>query len=368
MSVMKPYFALLASVAAVTVLTACGGGGTGGKDPVVVTNVGGPAANDLTIKAGENFSFAVVAESPDNAISKLSWTMQASANAPALALSNMDCASAERTDTPRQNGLVSSVWKCAVSGTTPGLVEKDAVYTFTAVGTNTKSSTGSTSSVLRVSATPSDSLIPKVEINAPTKVVGGDIKDLTCTATNRFATAGQTTAYTYAWSSSSFDGKQVDFDSRSAQKVKATFPKLPANSTMIVTCKATDAAGNVGQASEPIEITQTVPVVSITGSSTGPSTGNPGDSIALVCSATGGGANYKYSWSSMAVNGVNLSFNTTTGSVVSVTLPSVTKPTSIVATCNVTDELGATGQAFKVVDVVPLVAPPAPPASAASGT
>lgn len=353
----------LAAIAAASVLTACGGG-SGGNDPVAMNSVANGSSNkDLTVKAGDSFSFSVVANSPDNALSKLSWSMQSSGNAPALAVSNLGCTVVEKTDTPRQNDLVSSVWKCTISGATPGLVEKDAVYTFTAVATNSKGSTSSVSSVLNVTATPTDSLIPRVEIDGPTKVAGGEVKDLTCNATNRFATPGQTPTYTYAWSSSVFEGQQVAFDSRSGQKVKATFPKLPANTTMIVTCKATDAAGNVGQTSAPIEVTQAAASVAITGTTTG----NSGDSIALTCAVDGAGSSYKYSWSSVAVGGASLTFDSTTRSVVSVKLPAVTQPTSIIATCEATDEFGVTGQAAKAVTVTPLPAPPAPPASAASG-
>lgn len=345
----KPFYAPFAAFAAALVLTACGGG-AGGNDPVVLSSHAGVSADkDLTIKAGEAFSFTVVADSPDNVISKLNWTMQASADAPALAVSNLDCAVAEKTDTPRQNGLVASVWKCTINGVTPGLVEKDAVYTFTANATNSKSSTGSTSSVLKVTATPADALIPKVEVEAPTKVAGGTVQDLSCNASNRLD-VDQSAIYTYAWSSSAFEGQQVTFDNRFSKKVKATFPKMSADTTMIVTCKATDSSGNIGQGSATVEVTQAAPEVTISGTTSGTS----GSSIALTCSAAGGGSSsYKYSWSSLPVNGASLTFDATDRSLVSVTLPNVTKPTSIIATCEVTDEFGVKGQAAKAVDVSP---------------
>lgn len=353
--------AAFASVAAAALLVACGGGGSGGNDPVALAATGnGTTSQDASIKAGEPFSFTVVANSPDNKLSKLSWTMQSSAGAPTLAVSNLDCAVAERTDTPRLNDLVSSVWKCTINGATPALVEKDAVYTFTAVATNTKNSTSSISSVLKVAATPADALVPKVEIDAPIKVAGGTVNDLSCNATSRFPTTPAAT-YTYSWTSSTFDGKQVTFDSRSSQKVKATFPRLSANTSLIVTCSASDAAGNAGQASAPIEVTQSAPGVTITGTASG----TAGESIALTCAADNATTATKYSWSSVAVNGANLSFDSTTRSVVSVTLPNVTKATSIVATCEVTDEFGATGQAAKAISVAPV---PTPPATGASGT
>lgn len=353
-----PRMALFVTVAAAFVLAACGGG-TGGNDPVSLSSLAaGSVSQDAAIKAGETFSFTVVAESPDNALSQLSWKMQASGNAPALAVSNLDCSAAEKTDVPRQNGLVSSVWKCTINGATPGLVENDAVYTFTANATNTKGGTSSTSSVLKVAATPSDAQTPKVEIDAPTNVNGGDVQDLACNAASRFPSTSPAAAYTYAWSSSAIDGQQVSFDSRSTQKVKATFPRLVTKSTMIVTCNATDSFGNVGQASVPVEVSQSVLGVSITGTASGTS----GSSIALTCSvaaAGGNSASYTYKWSSFAVSGGNLVFDSSTRNVVSVMLPTVTTPTSIVATCEATDASGVKGQGSVAVSVTPVVTPPA---------
>lgn len=354
------YFALMAIAAAS--ITACGGGGTGGNDPVSVMNQAGATADkDLTVQPGQQFSFTATADSPDRALTHLSWVMQSSANAPQLNVSNLDCAVTEKQDTPQQNDLVSSRWKCTISGSTPAMIAQDAVYTFTASATNSKNSNNSASSVLRVKAPEGDAALPKVTIDGPTQVKAGTVQELACNAKGGYSLKG---VYAYEWTSSTVDGKQVTFDNRKAQNVKATFPKLPTLATVIISCAATDDASKTGSASAAVEVQQEVPSAKIVGNTSGTS----GESLALTCEGEGGylnaGAQYKFKWSSIAVNGSALHFDATDRAVVAVTLPSVTQSTNIIATCTVTDDSGSSAQASRAVQVAPVT--PAPPAPSAS--
>lgn len=349
---------LLAIVAATLAMVGCGGG-SGGNDPVIITSTSaGSAEKDVTVKPGDNFSFTAVAESPDSVMKSMAWSVQASANAPTIAVSNMDCESAEKVDTPRQNNLVTSLWKCTISGAAPKLLEKDATYSFTASATNSKGSTASVSSVLKVQASPSGALIPKVTVNAPATAVGGETKELSCSATGGVVSPGEAAKYTYTWSSSTVNGYKVTFDDRKSAKVKATFPKMPGKVSMIVNCDAEDSAGNVGQDSAVVEVAHVGLDVSVSGVFSGVS----GQTIAMECSVNGdSGGKYTYKWSSIAVGGAELVFTPYDRKVVSVTLPTVKSPTSLVASCEVTDEFGSTGMAAKGVDISPLVEPaPAP--------
>lgn len=354
MQAKKVSFSLLAIVAATLSLVGCGGG-SGGTDPVTMTSTStGSADKDVTVKPGDNFSFTAVADSPDNVLKSMAWSVQASANAPTIAVSNMDCETAEKVDTPRQNNLVSSLWKCTISGAAPKLLDKDATYSFTAAATNSKGSTASVSSVLKVQASPAGALIPQVTIDAPATAAGGEVKELTCNATGGVVTPGETAKYTYTWSSSTVNGQKVTYDNRNSAKVKATFPKMAGKVSMIVNCDAEDAAGNVGQGSAVVEVSQAGLGVSISGASSGTS----GQTIAMECSVNGdAGGKYTYKWSSIAVSGAELVFSPADRNVVSVTLPTVKGPTSLVASCEVTDEFGATGMAAKAVDISPAVTP-----------
>lgn len=346
----KRLFQLTFAALAVASLVGCGGG-SGGNDPVVVTTVAlGGVSSDLTINPGEPFSFTATADSPDRALSNLSWTMQATANAPALITANLNCSTIEKTDTPQQNGLVSSLWRCSVSGAAPNMLASDATYSLIASASNSANSVASAVSTLRVKAPSGGAELPKVFVDGPSIAAGGSSQEFDCSAKGGYAPNSN---YTYAWTGTSPDQQQIVFDDKHAAKVHATLPTFSAAESVLITCAATDEADKTGTYTVPVQVQQDLPTAKITGTTSGKS----GESIAMTCEASGGyvptGSSYKYQWTSNPVGGASLSFDSTTRDVVSVTLPTVTSATTIIASCTVTDTAGKTGQASSAVQVSP---------------
>lgn len=359
-----PHFALATIVAAA--MTACGGG-SGGNDPVsLVASAVGSSSATQEVDVAKPFSFTVTANSPDNALTSLSWTVMASAGAPAITASNLNCSIADKVDTPIINGLVSSVWKCTITGIAPASLGSDAVYTFTASAANNKGSKGTAVTTLRVKAPQGDASLPKVSVTAPNKATSGEEVEAKCSATGGFLESGQ--AYKFAWQAQVGDGRTVQFTTNDTATVKAKMPSVPSATSAILTCAVTDSAGKTGTSSASIEVDSPAVVASITGAESGAS----GGSIALTCAGAGGfvstGGGYKFKWTSAAVGGKQLTFDNDTNNVVAVTLPSVTVESSFIANCEVTDEGGKTGRVSKAIKVAAAPAPAPAGAPAPSGS
>lgn len=351
-------------ISAAAALTACGGGGSGGNDPVKLQAfVSGTSDTSLTVGTGANFSFTVTASSPDRAMTSLAWTMQASPSAPALQVNNLDCATTEKQDTPQQNSLVSSLWRCTISGTAPKQLAQDAVYTFTANGKNSQSSTDSATTTLKVTAPTGDGTVPKVTVDGATSMNAGDSSDFSCTAKGGYMPTGQN--YTLEWTSSSVDSAKFTISDRLAAKMKATAPAVKTKTSLILSCGATDAAGVSGIGSIAVDVLPLTPTATITGADTG----TAGQSIGLTCAGSGGytagGAAYTFSWTTAPVGSYSLSFDNAQRDVVSVTLPDVQTISTFIATCQVKDAGGNSGTASKAITVNPVPKAPATPASGA---
>lgn len=103
--------------------------------------------------------------------------------------------------------------------------------------------------------------------------------------------------------------------------------------------------------SHSIEVSPPAVATTITGPNTGPS----GTSISLTCAATGGylgtSGQFTYKWSTVNVGGATLSFDSAERNVVVVSLPTVTKDSAFVATCEATDAGGNKGSASQSISV-----------------
>lgn len=346
----KIQFTCLALVAAT--LSACGGGGTGGNDPVLISAIAtGSNLPNLTVPTGSDYSFTVTADSADNALSSLSWSVLASGGAPAITPANLNCGTVEKVDTPQMNGLVSSVWRCTITGKAPASLGTDAAYSFTASAVNTKGSKATAVTQLTVKAPTGDAAVPKVEVSGPSIVNAEATAEFGCEATGGYLATGDT--YKLRWESEAVSSVQVQFDNRSQAKVKATMPAVADATTFQVTCKATDSAGKVGTSSRSVEVKPASPTAKITGSETGSSEG----SVALTCTGEGGympsGSTYSYSWTSSSNGGKGLSFDKADTSSIVATIPKVTANSAFTATCMVTDKAGRSATATRTITVTP---------------
>ena len=346
----KLSIALMALAAAS--LVACGGGGTGGNDPVVMTSIAtGTTSPNLTIPVGADYSFTVVADSPDNALSSLSWAVLASGSAPSITPENLNCGVADKVDTPIMNGLVSSVWKCTVTGRAPASLGADAVYSFTATGVNSKGSKATAVSQLTVKAPEGEAALPKVEVIGPVAANAGAVVEYSCEANGGYLATGE--AYKFRWESDPVGTSQIQFDNRSLATMKATMPSVADATTFLLSCKVTDSAGKVGIATRAVEVKPAPPVAKVTGADSGTSAGT----VSLTCSGEGGylpsGSDYAYAWTASVADGKSITFDKADAATVTATLPTVAASSSYSASCTVTDKAGRSGNALKTISVTP---------------
>ena len=337
---------------AISLLAACGGGGTGGNDPVnLAVSAMGTSGTTLSVDLGQPFSFTVEAESPDNKLTSLSWSVLASAGAPAITTNNMNCSNADKIDTPIQNGLVHSTWKCTVTGLSPISLGSDAVYTFTASAANTKGSTGTTVATLKVTAPAGDASLPKVFVSGPSTADSGQEVDLKCEGEGGFLAQGE--AFKFSWAGAAGDGQDVQFNPRNAATTKAKMPNVATKTSVITTCSVTDSAQKTATKPHSIEVAPPAIAPQITGADTGAS----GTTISLTCAATGGylgsGGAFTYKWTTMAVGGKSIAFDNAERNVVAVTLPTVTQDSAFVATCEATDAGNNKASSSHSINVTP---------------
>ena len=245
---------LAAVSAAIAALTACGGGGSGGDAPVIVTAfASGTAATELSVQPGEQFSFVAQADSADRALTSLKWAMLPSGGAPALPLNNADCQVINKTDTPGINGLVHSNWSCTVAGRAPVSLGADATYSFTASALNTKSASANATTTLKVIAPKGDAANPVVTLTSVLTAEAGAKVPMTCAAEGGFLSPGS--SYKFAWTSDVTDKLMVTFDDNTTAAVSATMPAVTKATTFLVSCKVTDSAAHTTTKSIVLEVT-----------------------------------------------------------------------------------------------------------------
>jgi len=346
----KLSIALMALAAAS--LVACGGGGTGGNDPVVMSSLAtGTTSPNLTIPVGADFSFTVIADSPDNPLSSLSWAVLASGSAPSITPNNLNCGIADKVDTPVMNGLISSLWKCTVTGRAPTSLGADAVYSFTATGVNTTGSKATAVSQLTVKAPEGDSALPKVEVIGPVAANAGAVIEYGCEASGGYLATGE--AYKFRWESDAVGTSQIQFENQTLSTVKATMPSVADATTLLVSCKVTDSVGKVGVSTQAVEVKPAPPTAKVTGADSGTSA----STVSLTCSGEGGylpsGSEYAYSWTASSSGGKSITFDRADVATVTATLPTVAAAGSYSATCTVTDKAARTANAIKTISVTP---------------
>lgn len=140
---------LAASVSAIAILSACGGGGEGSSSqPISISIVNAKPS----IKPGETFEIVATATTQNSGLTAMSWGVNAPTNSPSLNLSNVDCATTSKQDRTATNGSKSSVWTCKVTGRADAAFAAATNYDFTINAVDDRSATQARSTSLNVAA------------------------------------------------------------------------------------------------------------------------------------------------------------------------------------------------------------------------
>lgn len=140
-------FAILASVAAAVLLSACGGG-----DGALGTDT---SAAEISAGRGSQFSSTQSMRTTTHLLSSMSWSSSTPTQlAPELILTNADCSIKVQQDAAylpkKADRSGSSDWSCTVYGTVPSDAPVNSVYTLLLKGTDDVGNVQTTQVPLRI--------------------------------------------------------------------------------------------------------------------------------------------------------------------------------------------------------------------------
>lgn len=242
---------IIASACVAAALTACGGG-SGGNAPVNTHSAfKGTGGTSLNAEPGQTFTISGNATSPDTLLTSAKWSVTSTAGAPALTLTNQDCAVATKFDQPRLNNLASSDWTCEVSGRVPANVAANATYTFNFTATNSNGSTSASASTVSVTGK-GGSLTPQATVTAPGNAATGASVDLFCAGAGGELAANS--RYRYQWVVEDASGLAISLLNASTADTKFVAPAVRVPTTVRVACRVTDDSNVTGIQSASIVI------------------------------------------------------------------------------------------------------------------
>lgn len=238
---------ILSGVALASALAGCGGGGGGGSTD---TSSGSfqvtlKTATALTMNAGESVQVPGVANSFPEPIASVSWTASATNGAPALSLTNADCADAgKKSQSTATAGKVTAEWTCAAGVTASASINADATYDLTMTATDT--SGNSATSITHVTVKPATG--PSAAASIPTTATAGENVTATCTGSNGFALSPG--MYTYQWVST----PTLPLSTATSSTTTFVAPVASTPKNYLVTCRVTDDNNKTTTASGTITV------------------------------------------------------------------------------------------------------------------
>ena len=262
------------SLAALTALTACGGGGSN-----VSPTVG--SGSEVVLLASESVSVPGVVNTDVNLLKTIAWTITPqSPSAETLVLSNDACAQVQKQDqkfTPPSGGGTytrtgSSQWTCNLGVVAPQTVPSDRLYTLALTGTDDVGNTHTTSQTLRVKPNPNPTISFSQAAGQDFSVVSGGDAPLTCTTSDANAKI--------QWAIVANGGKAVSLSSLTTAQSSFKAPVVTANTVITAQCRITSATGRVEVSNVNVTVTPPVAPTLITNIQSGGSV-KPGSSINL---------------------------------------------------------------------------------------
>ncbi len=247
----RSILATAASLAAV-VLVGCGGGGEIAGGEVILPGrtiemIDGPSAK-MSVQGGAIMRLSAKAASYSTSLTEMKWTVApVTPGAPALVLTDANCASAVRNDLGGKDGFASSTWTCTTSTVAP-VLSSAATYQLTVSGKDAKGAVATRNSEIVVSAVPASELAalrPTVVTSTDVNIVGGAEAGLTCTGAPGKSAVSKTLKY--AWRViSNPSGLALALTDDDKSTVHFTAPAVangsPKNATF--ECEVTDANGH----------------------------------------------------------------------------------------------------------------------------
>lgn len=360
----------LASLAATTLMTGCGGGGGDGFfagneiKPGQTINFVQPLPASKAVTAGSYFDLAATVGAYSAKLSSMEWkVIPEKASLPPMDLSNTACEGGSRSSVAYGKDLNASRWSCQTGSVAP-LVKIASNYKVIVTG---KDEAGNfATSETTISVAPLNELqlsILRPTIIAPASILGkaGTTINAVCLGKENSGGSGN---LTYAWSIvNNTSGRIFSIDQATGPVASITLPQLSvtdSNAEAVVRCIAKDSNGfenSIDTTITAAAVTTAPPVITATGSMMV----TVGQAAQLSCRGAGGylasdESKLTYQWIVKSnpdnVGVITANAGTSTLSAFVPVLPIGKTRTQVVYECRVTDDAMRTTTVEATVDVV----------------
>jgi hypothetical protein len=249
--------AVVVSIVGAAVLAALAGCGGGGGDVAGAPNTGSGSfqlklntASALTLNAGDVVQFPGTAVSFPEPMSALSWTVYTSNGAPALTLSNADCAVADKkSQATATEGKVTATWTCAAGLTAPAGLIAEGQYVLTLTAKDKVGNSATSTTQVTVRAADGVTSAPAVTTKVPATAVAGSTVTALCAASGGYT--AKPGLYTYQW----VPTPALTLATPATASTTFVAPNVTAPTPYTLTCRVTDDNQKTSTSSGVIVVT-----------------------------------------------------------------------------------------------------------------
>lgn len=237
----KSKFLISAMTCAVmAALTGCGGGSGSDVGQIPDTGSGSfqikvntPAS--VSLEAGKNTQVVGMASSFPEPMTAVTWTAVSTNGAPAVTLTNADCAAADKkSQNSATTGKVTEEWTCALGVQAPAGITEDAKYVLTMTAKDKAGNASNSATQLTVKPATGTTNGPSASVNVPQSAIAGQQVVVSCEGSNGYTV--KPGAYTYQWVST----PALPFVPGNTATATFVAPKTAAAQDYQVTCRVTD--------------------------------------------------------------------------------------------------------------------------------
>ncbi|RTL35923.1 MAG: hypothetical protein EKK53_23550 [Burkholderiales bacterium] len=273
---------------ATAILVACGGGGGAAGPGGTVQLVSASSPDTATVEGGTDVTVNGAGTTQRYAMDTMAWQIQAvSAGAPAVVLTNSDCAIATKSDQTGTNSggqaFTNSNWSCSTTVKAPR-VGTDAQYQLLLQTKDKNGGTDTHVTTLTVKGTPMGGTPLVVDVGSAQAAAVGDRVQLNCLASGGQLAAGS--KYSYQWVQTGGANAAVTLSDTRAAAPSFNAPAVAATTPVALQCRVTDDAGTTATATKTVSISPTTGTV-LVASAGSSSTVVPGANVNLDGSKTG---------------------------------------------------------------------------------
>lgn len=226
--------------AVMAALAGCGGSGSDVGTNVPDTGTGSfqikvntPAA--VALEAGKNTQVVGTAVTFPEPMAAVTWTAVSTNGAPAVTLTNADCATADKkSQNSATTGKVTEEWTCALGVQAPASITEEGNYVLTMTAKDKAGNASNSKTQLTVKPASGVTNGPAAKVTMPATAVAGTLVVATCDGSNGYTV--KPGVYTYQWVST----PAISLVPGNTASATFVVPKTAAAQDYQITCRVTD--------------------------------------------------------------------------------------------------------------------------------